>query len=61
MDPKIHQREFDGRFIILDQRETPFWWASFDTEEDAQKAWEAHRANLTDAALYAEHNPDMNV
>lgn len=58
MVPKIHQREYDGRFVVLDQRDTPFWWASFDTEDDAKKAWEAYQSNLTDAAIHAEHHPD---
>lgn len=38
-EPKIHQREHDGRFVILDQNDTPFWWASFDNEAEARLAW----------------------
>lgn len=38
-EPKIHQREPDGRFVILDQKGTPFWWASFDNEAEARLAW----------------------
>ena len=35
---KTHQRE-DGQWVILDQPETPFWYAAFNSEEDAVKAW----------------------
>lgn len=60
MKPKIHQRESDGRFVILDQNDTPFWWATFETSEDANAAWKAYQDNLYDAALYAHHNPDVS-
>lgn len=39
-EPKIHQREHDDRFVILDQKGTPFWWASFDNEAEARLAWD---------------------
>ena len=57
MRPKIHERE-DGFFVILDQRETPFWYALFISEEYAMMAWDCYIEALRDAALYSEHHPD---
>lgn len=57
MRPKIHERE-DGFFVILDQRETPFWYALFISEESAMMAWDSYTEALRDAALYSEHHPD---
>ena len=36
--PKIHQSVI-GDWVILDQKETPFWWARFQCEADALAAW----------------------
>lgn len=35
-----------GRWIILDQPLTPFWWAHFDTEFDAYQAWDSWAESL---------------
>lgn len=55
-EPKIHQREHDGRFVILDQKGTPFWWASFDNEAEARLAWSlsAPAPKLEDASSAVE-------
>lgn len=59
MQPKIHQTEL-GDFVILDQPETPFWWARFGSEEDARKAWDAYQQNKLDIIAGAQmgHYPE---
>lgn len=57
MRPKIYQRD-DGFFVILDQRETPFGYALFSSEDHAMMAWDWYVEALRDAALYSEHHPD---
>ena len=57
MRPKISQRD-DGFFIILDQRETPFWYALFISEEHALKAWEWYQDSLINASIHHEQHPD---
>ena len=42
LDIDIDGQEIDGHNVvrILDQRNTPFWYAFFYSELDARKAWE---------------------
>lgn len=37
--PKIHEQD-DGKFVVMDLPETPFWWAYFRSKEEAQKAFD---------------------
>jgi len=37
--PKYHQSE-DGKWVILDMPNTPFWYARFYSEDDAKKAYD---------------------
>jgi len=40
-EPKTHQRE-DGKWVILDQPDTVFWWAMFEDEKTALHAWKLY-------------------
>ncbi len=43
LEPLVHQQD-DGMWKVLDQKNTPFWWALFTTLEDLNAAWAAYLA-----------------
>lgn len=45
-EPVFYRREADGRWTVLDQPGTPFWWATFESEQEARWAWEAFKRCL---------------